>query len=265
MTPGVRPIVIGNWKMNGTREALPTIRDIAAGLEGATGGHADGVLCPPSTLLYVATTLVDGTPLAIGAQDCHEAQHGAHTGDISAEMLRDCEAECCIVGHSERRADHHESNDVVRKKADACIRAGLTAIVCIGETDEQNRAGRTQDVLSEQLEGSLPASAAASDVIVAYEPVWAIGTGRTPEPDEISATHAHLRSELRRLLGDEGATVRLLYGGSVKPSNAAAILGIANVDGALVGGASLKPTDFLGICAIYSELEQGVGTATTAV
>lgn len=254
MTPGIRPIVVGNWKMNGVRDDLSTIRDIAAGTDEATGGNADAALCPPATLLYVATTLSEDTPLAIGAQDCHADAKGAHTGDVSAEMLADCFASLCIVGHSERRTDHGETDADVRRKAQACHRAGLTAIVCIGETDDENAAGRTEEVLSAQLRGSVPEAAMAQNTIVAYEPVWAIGTGRTPKPAEIEATHAHLRRTLRDLLPEQADEMRLLYGGSVKPGNASDILSIAHVDGALVGGASLHADDFLGICAAYADL-----------
>ena len=252
MTPGVRPIVIGNWKMNGQRDDLPTIKAIAEAVEGTTNGAADVALCPPATLLYVATTLTEDVDLAIGGQDCHAERKGAHTGDVSAEMLRDCFAELCIVGHSERRADHGETDEAVNAKAAACHRAGLTAIICIGETEEENAAGRTREVLSRQLRSSLPDGATAANTIIAYEPVWAIGTGHTPSDGEIAETHAFLRSQL----GARGATMRVLYGGSVKPTNAADILMIANVDGALVGGASLGAEDFLGICSAYAGLSR---------
>ena len=250
MTPDVRAIVIGNWKMNGRRDDLPVIREIADGAAAATGGRADVGLCPPATLLYVATSLAEDTGLLVGGQDCHARADGAHTGDVSAEMLADCFAGMCIVGHSERRTDHGETDGDVAAKAAACHRAGLTAVICVGETDEENAAGRTQEVLARQLQGSVPDAASAADTIVAYEPVWAIGTGRTPGIDEIAATHAFLRKEL----GAKGASMRLLYGGSVKPGNAADILSIANVDGALVGGASLAAADFLGICGAYAAM-----------
>ena len=254
MTPDIRPIVIGNWKMNGMRDALPVVRDVAAGFEGVSGGRIDAALCVPSTLLYVATTLSEESALAIGAQDCHPAASGAHTGDVSAEMLADCFATACIVGHSERRTDHGETDEMVHAKAAACHRAGLTAIVCIGETEAQNMAGETDAVLDRQIRGSLPDTADASNTIVAYEPVWAIGTGRTPEAGDVERIHSGLRERLNGIDAARLGGTRLLYGGSVKPGNAVELLGLSNVDGALVGGASLKTDDFLGICAAYASL-----------
>jgi triosephosphate isomerase len=253
MTPDVRPIVAGNWKMNGLRASLGEIRAIAEGAR-RLADVVDMVLCPPLTLTYVATTLVEDGPLSIGVQDCHFAAAGAHTGDVSAEMIADCLATHVIVGHSERRADHADSDATVRAKVEAAWRAGLIAIVCIGETDEERRRGETLDVVSRQLAGSLPDGATSANIIVAYEPIWAIGTGRTPTPDDVAEVHGHMREALARRYPQEGRTMRLLYGGSVKPANAAELMAVANVDGALVGGASLKSADFLAICDAYRRL-----------
>jgi triosephosphate isomerase len=192
-----------------------------------------------------------GTGIAVGAQDCHAKASGAHTGDVSAEMLADAGAAFIIVGHSERRADHGESDAVVKAKAEAAIRAGLVAIVCVGETEAQRRSGQTLDVVGAQLDGSIPAGLTGARLVVAYEPVWAIGTGLTPTPADVAEVHAFIRERLGKLLGADGAGVRILYGGSVKPSNAVELMGVANVDGALVGGASLKAVDFIGIAAAY--------------
>jgi triosephosphate isomerase len=187
--------------------------------------------------------------IAIGAQDCHPKASGAHTGDISAEMLKDAGATAVIVGHSERRADHGESNELVRQKAEAAWRAGLTAIVCIGETQSQRDAGQTLDICRGQLEGSLPDGARADNLVVAYEPVWAIGTGLTPTTEDVEQIHHFIRETLGGRFNREGAMMRILYGGSVKPGNAQELMGVANVNGALVGGASLKAADFLAIAA----------------
>ena len=237
-------MVVGNWKMNGTRDQLTEIRDIAAGADAI---DVVAGLCVPATLLYVATTLAEDHELLIGAQDCHAEASGAHTGDLSAEMLADCFAAMCIVGHSERRANHGETDADVRAKALACRRAGLTPIVCIGETEDENVAGRTETVLETQLRGSLPPDLGAAPVVVAYEPVWAIGTGRVPAAEDVARVHAFLRGVLTDV-DPAGAAVPILYGGSVKPANAAELLGLPEVGGALVGGASLKAEDFLGIC-----------------
>ena len=257
MTPGIRPLLAGNWKMNGLRSDLGTIRDIAGQGAEAAAGKADLLLCVPATLLYVATTLSEDTPLAIGAQDCHPVPNGAHTGDIAAEMIADCYATHCIVGHSERRTAHGESSEAVREKAGACHRAGLVAIVCVGETDEENREGRTRDVVVDQIVRSLPPGATASNTVIAYEPVWAIGTGRTPSEAEVQRIHGQIREVLDGR-SDRAAMerARILYGGSVKPANAPALMSIPNVDGALVGGASLDAADFLGIASAYRGLSE---------
>ena len=251
MTPDIKPLVAGNWKMNGQRDQLDQLALMAKGTDLDLARKLDVLICPPATLLYVATALAEDTALKVGAQDCHANASGAHTGDISAEMIADCFAEYCIVGHSERRTDHEESNSLVNLKAQACWRAGLTAIVCIGETEAEYDAGRAEDVLAQQLSESVPEGATDQNTIIAYEPVWAIGTGKTPSPDDIEAIHAFLRDNLVNRLQGPGERMKILYGGSVKPSNASEILSILNVDGALVGGASLKAEDLLSICEFY--------------
>ncbi len=254
MTPNVRPLVAGNWKMNGTRASLDQIKAIAEGVKSPLSEKVESLICPPATLLYVATALCDDSPLAIGAQDCHQNVSGAHTGDISAEMIADCFGTYVIVGHSERRTDHAETDDLVRAKAEAAHAAELVAIVCIGETEAERKAGRTLDVLKSQLAGSLPDAATAANTVIAYEPVWAIGTGLTPTVEDVREAHAFMRAELVKRFGGEGEKMRILYGGSVKPSNAKELMAVANVDGALIGGASLKAADFLAIYGVYGEL-----------
>jgi triosephosphate isomerase len=248
MTPDIKPLVAGNWKMNGDRDALQQIKAVAAGLDDALAARLDALICPPATLLYLAMSTVLDTPLSIGAQDCHTAVSGAHTGDISAPMIRDTGATHVIVGHSERRTDHGESDDLVRRKAEAAHAQSLVSVICIGETGEQREAGRTLDFLAQQIAGSFPDGATASNTVLAYEPVWAIGTGLTPTLADIEQAHAFIRRTLEDRFGTDGNTMRLLYGGSVKPDNAGGILAVLNVDGALVGGASLKSDDFLAIC-----------------
>ncbi|HHZ07781.1 MAG TPA: triose-phosphate isomerase [Rhizobiales bacterium] len=256
MTPGIRPLVAGNWKMNGTGDSLGELRSIAQGFMDGLDAETEGLVCVPATLLSRAADAVGRgrTPLRIGGQDCHAAVSGAHTGDIAAEMLKDAGASHVIVGHSERRADHGETDAAVMAKAEAAWRAGLVAIICIGETRGEREAGATLDVLSRQIAGSVPGRATAAATVIAYEPVWAIGTGLTPTADDVAAAHAHIRAELTARIGEAARTMRILYGGSVKPSNARELLGIANVDGALVGGASLKAGDFLGIAEAYYHL-----------
>lgn len=254
MTPDVRPLVAGNWKMNGTREALTELKAMAEGVKGALSEKVDTLICPPTTLLYVSTALCEDSPLAIGAQDCHQKPSGAHTGDISAEMIADCFGTYVIVGHSERRTDHAETDHLVRAKAEAAYAADLVAIICIGETADERRAGQTLDILKRQLAGSVPDGATAVNTVIAYEPVWAIGTGLTPTVTDVAEAHAFMRDELVKRFGDEGKKMRILYGGSVKPGNAKELMGVANVDGALIGGASLKASDFLAIYGVYGEL-----------
>lgn len=254
MTPDVRPLVAGNWKMNGTRASLDQIKAMAEGVKSPLAEKVDALICPPATLLYVATALCDDSPLLIGAQDCHQNVSGAHTGEISAEMIADCFGTHVIVGHSERRTDHAETDHLVRAKAEAAYAAELTAIICIGETADERKAGQTLDILKRQLAGSVPDSATAETTVIAYEPVWAIGTGVTPTTKDVAEAHAFMRAELVKRFGAEGAKMRILYGGSVKPSNARELMAVANVDGALIGGASLKASDFLAIYGVYADL-----------
>jgi triosephosphate isomerase len=247
-----RPLVAGNWKMHGLLSALgeaQAVRDRLA----ESPFTCDVMICPPATLLHELARVARGSALRIGGQDCHAAASGAHTGDISAEMLVDAGATAVIVGHSERRTDHSETDAIVAAKAAAAHRAGLTAIVCLGETEAERRAGKTLDVVARQLAGSLPSAADAANTVIAYEPVWAIGTGLTPSAADVAEVHGLLRKLLADRMGDAGHRVRILYGGSVKPANAAELMGVANVDGALVGGASLKAADFLGILAAYAK------------
>ena len=251
MTPDIKPLVMGNWKMNGGRDQLDQLALMSRGIDDDLASKVDCVVCPPTTLLYVATTLSEDTPLMVGAQDCHSQALGAHTGDVSAEMIADCLGEYCIVGHSERRTNHNESDLHVLGKAAASWRAGLTAIICIGETEAQYDAGEAEQVLAQQLSMSVPEGAKDTDTVIAYEPVWAIGTGKTPSPEDIQNIHEFLRQKLVDRFGGHGERMRILYGGSLKPENAAEILSINNVDGALVGGASLKAEDFLAICESY--------------
>lgn len=241
------PLIAGNWKMNGLRSDLKVIETVNSRVS-ADGSAADVLICPPAHLIPLAVASVEGGPVKVGAQDCHAARPGAHTGDISAEMLADAGAVAVIVGHSERRADHGETDAIVAAKASACHRAGVTAIVCIGETAGQRAAGLTDTVVLRQLANSLPETCRASNTVVAYEPVWAIGTGHVATPDTIAQTHTRIRRALTDRFAD-GAEVRILYGGSVKPDNAFEILQIDDVNGALVGGASLKSEDFLGVLA----------------
>lgn len=251
-TPGPRPLVAGNWKMNGLKLSASELDRIMQG-GGELSRSVDLMICPPATLLMTFAGVALGSTLQIGAQDCHQKPSGAFTGDISAEMIADAGASAVIVGHSERRTLHGETDAQVRAKAEAAWRAGLIAIVCIGETEAERKAGKTLDVLGTQLDGSLPDGATGARLVVAYEPVWAIGTGLTPSADDVRDAHAFIRSRLERRFGQEGASVRILYGGSVKPSNAKELLLIPNVNGALVGGASLKAEDFLGIASVYRQ------------
>jgi triosephosphate isomerase len=249
MTDAIRPLIAGNWKMNGLRASPAEFEAMLAGAS-QVGAKADLLVCPPATLIAGFAEKARGSKtLAVGAQDCHPEPSGAHTGDLSAEMLADAGASAIIVGHSERRADHGESDALVRQKAEAAWRAGLTAIVCIGETREQRDAGQTLDICGAQLKGSLPDGATADNLVVAYEPVWAIGTGLTPTAADVEQVHRFIRDTLMLGFDGEGAKIRILYGGSVKPSNAAELMAVANVNGALVGGASLKASDFLAIAA----------------
>jgi triosephosphate isomerase (TIM) len=246
MTDAIRPLIAGNWKMNGLRASLGEFEAMLAGASDVAD-KADLLVCPPATLIAAFAEKARGQALAVGAQDCHPKASGAHTGDISAEMLADAGASAIIVGHSERRADHGETDVLVRQKAEAVWRAGLTAIVCIGETQHQRDAGHTLDICRGQLNVSLPDRAKADNLVVAYEPVWAIGTGLTPTAGDVEQIHKFIRELLTARFSSEGARIRILYGGSVKPSNARELMAVANVNGALVGGASLKAADFLAI------------------
>lgn len=246
----IRPLVAGNWKMNGLAASMSELDGMKRGAA-ELASKADLMVCPPATLLAQFAWASKGSSLILGGQDCHAKASGAHTGDISAEMLADAGCKAVIVGHSERRTDHKESSADVKAKAEAAWRAGLTAIVCVGEQRAEREAGKTLDVVGAQLGGSLPDGATAANLVVAYEPVWAIGTGLTPTPVDVAEVHAFIRKTLAKRFGAAGDGVRILYGGSVKPSNAKELLTIGDVNGALVGGASLKAEDFLGIAGVY--------------
>jgi len=255
----LRPLVAGNWKMNGLQASIGELEKIIAGVRQLAqksaqksdqkSFNADVMICPPATLIAEFAAAARGTAVAIGAQNCHVLPAGAYTGDISAEMLRDAGAQAVIVGHSERRQHYGETDAMVRAKALAAQRAGLTAIVCVGETRAERDGGRARDIVRAQLDGSLPDKVAG--VVVAYEPVWAIGTGLTPTQSDAGDMHGFVRQRLASRYGEAGDEIRILYGGSVKPDNAAELLTVANVDGALVGGASLEAAEFLAIAGVY--------------
>jgi triosephosphate isomerase len=250
----IRPLVAGNWKMYGLAASVAeavAVRDALAGELASIA--ADVMIAPPATLLARLSAAAGGGRLLLAGQDCHAAPSGAHTGDIAAEMLKDAGAVAVILGHSERRDDHCETSAQVKAKTQGAHRAGLVAIVCVGETQGERAAGFTLDVVSRQLKASLPEGATAANTVIAYEPVWAIGTGLTPSPSDVETVHAAIRRDLTNAFGDEGGGMRILYGGSVKPDNAAKLLALPNVDGALVGGASLRASDFLAIVRAYKE------------
>ena len=252
MTDAIRPLIAGNWKMNGLKASVAEFEAMIAGaaaLAAKADLRADLLVCPPATLIAGFADRARGTKVAVGAQDSHPNASGAHTGDLSAEMLADAGASAVIVGHSERRADHGESDALVRQKAEAAWRAGLIAIVCIGETRNQRDAGQTLDICGGQLKGSLPDGATPANMVIAYEPVWAIGTGLTPTAKDVEQVHRFIRGVLTDRFKAEGGRIRILYGGSVKPSNAGELMAVSNVNGALIGGASLKAADFLAIAA----------------
>ena len=251
MTPGIKPLVAGNWKMNGTITGLEELRTIGHAFASGLANQADALICPPATLISRAVEMLEQTPVKVGGQDCHAADHGAHTGDISASMLKEAGATYVIVGHSERRTDHHEDDAAVASKAQAALAVGLVPIICIGETKAERESGQTLDILTRQIEGSVPAGVTAQSAVIAYEPVWAIGTGLTPTAQNVAQAHAHIRERLTEKLGETAQKMRILYGGSVKPANAVELMHVENVDGALVGGASLKASDFLGIAEAY--------------
>jgi triosephosphate isomerase (TIM) len=248
MTGAIRPLIAGNWKMNGLAAQLAEAQAVRAGLVDATNAP-EVMICPPATLLAQMAWALKGSDVLLGGQDCHPDKSGAFTGDIAAEMLADAGACGVIVGHSERRAGYGEIDRTVCAKATAAHRAGLIAIVCVGETAGERAAGLTEDVVRRQLAASIPEASTAANTVVAYEPVWAIGTGLTPTVEDVARVHGVIRESLVRRFAAEGASMRILYGGSVKPVNARELLKIKDVNGALVGGASLKASDFLGIIA----------------
>jgi triosephosphate isomerase len=254
MATARRPLIAGNWKMNGLTASMAELDKIIAGAPAVTP-TADLLVCPPATLIAAFAARAAGGPVGIGGQDCHAEAAGAFTGDISAEMLKDAGARAVIVGHSERRTFHKESDAEVRAKALAAWRAGLMAVVCVGESRDERLAGKTLDVVGGQIAGSLPEATATAlivaTLVVAYEPVWAIGSGLTPTPADVAEVHGFIRARLRARFGGAGEGVRIVYGGSVKPSNAKALMAVADVDGALVGGASLKADEFLAIAGAY--------------
>lgn len=244
-------LIAGNWKMNGLlADGAALAKEVATEVKKAGKTECEFLVCPPFTLLTTVKKALRGSKVALGAQDCHTAEKGAHTGDVSPVMLKDCGCTYVIVGHSERRANHHESNETVCQKAEAAYKAGLKAVICIGETEAERDAGKTIDVCTKQIMGSVPDSATAANTVIAYEPVWAIGTGKTPTAADVEEVHAAIRKVVAKKLGKSTANkMRLLYGGSVKPSNAAELLALPDVDGGLIGGASLKAADFMGIAA----------------
>lgn len=242
-----RKLIAGNWKMNGLKaDGLALASDLAGRVNGAGATAFDLLICPPFPLLFPVADAIAGSALALGGQDCAAKTSGAHTGDVAPAMLTDAGCRYVILGHSERRADHGESDALIAAKAAAAHAQGLIAIICVGETESQRDAGQANAVVSGQLAGSIPAGATAANTVIAYEPVWAIGTGKTATPEDVRAVHAHIRAELEGKIADAGAA-KILYGGSVKPSNAAELMAVENVDGALVGGASLKADDFWAI------------------
>jgi len=242
----MRMLLAGNWKMNGLKTALAEIRSLKRGLADEPA-RADVLICPPATLIMESARVVEESPMSVGGQDCHAKASGAFTGEMSAEMLRDAGATAVILGHSERRQYHSETNLTVAGKMTAARRAGLMAILCVGESEREREAGQAVAVVTGQLEASIPSGVEAGDFTIAYEPIWAIGTGKTPTIADIAEMHAAIRETLAARFSAAGETIRILYGGSVKPDNAAEILAVRNVDGALVGGASLKAADFLAI------------------
>jgi triosephosphate isomerase len=240
-------LIAGNWKMNGLRASIIEVEKLAELLAKGTPPRCTVAICPPATLLNMINRAAAPAGIMLGAQDCHPAPNGAHTGDLSAQMLADAGAHYVIVGHSERRADHGETDDLVRQKAIATMAAGLTPIICVGETRAEREAGQADAVVARQLSGSVPDQAAEDDIVIAYEPVWAIGTGLTPTTQDIENMHKSIRRQLSSRFGERGEGSRILYGGSLKPANAAEILAIDEVNGGLVGGASLLANEFYAI------------------
>ncbi len=244
-----KTLIAGNWKMNGlTEDSLTLAKGIAQEVKKAARKDCEFLVCPPFTLLALVKKAVKGSRVMVGAQDCHFAEKGAHTGDISPLMLKDIGCQYVIIGHSERRTDHLERDDLIQKKASAAIAAGLKVIICIGETEDERNAGKTIDICTTQINGSVPDCSTAQNTVIAYEPVWAIGTGRTPTTAEVEEVHASVRKVIAKKLGRANANkMRILYGGSMKPGNAKELLALPDVDGGLIGGASLKVTDFMAI------------------
>jgi len=253
MTASIKPLVAGNWKMNGIKRSAAELNHLMEGFDAEFAENVDAMVCPPATLLMAFAQMTSESPISIGGQDCHANASGAHTGDIAAEMIADAGCTAVIVGHSERRADHGETDTQVLAKANAVDRAGLTAIICVGETEKERLDDQTLYIVGRQLEGSLPDSMPESGLIVAYEPVWAIGTGMTPTVDDVAEVHEYIRKKLVDRYSEAGNGIRILYGGSVKPGNAGELMAVKNVNGALVGGASLKADDFLGIMDAYKK------------
>jgi len=244
VTTTISPLIAGNWKMHGLRASLEEISALASLLTTGEAPRALVVVCPPATILHAVASIGASSGILAGGQDCHAMSSGAHTGEISASMLADAGAQFVIVGHSERRTQHGETDDHIRAKAEAAMGAGLKPIICVGETEAERDSGEAESVVARQLAGSIPGAAEQHEIVVAYEPVWAIGTGRTPTNDEISRMHAGIRRHLVERFGERGETTRILYGGSMKPMNAREILALDNVNGGLVGGASLLAKDF---------------------
>ncbi len=240
----LKTLIAGNWKMNGLLKSRSELRRLASYLIDFPSSACDVVICPPATLLHSFRAEITGRRISLAAQDCHADEGGAHTGDISAAMVKDAGAKWVVLGHSERRVDHGETDGVVRAKAAAAAAQGLGLIICLGESKRERAANKTLRIVGRQLAGSIPRGIQPKKLVIAYEPLWAIGSGRTPTLDQIAQVHGFLRNKLTAAMGDQGAQVRLLYGGSVKPSNAAEILAVPHVNGALVGGASLKAGDF---------------------
>jgi triosephosphate isomerase len=243
----ITPLIAGNWKMNGLRASLFEVEKLASHLTASGAPRCVVAICPPATLIAAMNRIAAPAGIVVGAQDCHPAASGAHTGDLSAPMLADAGAQLVIVGHSERRTDHGETDELVRLKAKSVLAAGLIPIICVGETRAEREAGQADAVVSRQLAGSVPEEAAEDEVVVAYEPVWAIGTGLTPTSTDIAQMHKSLRDQLVKRFGERGARIKLLYGGSLKPVNAEEILKIEHVNGGLVGGASLLADDLFAI------------------
>lgn len=254
----LKPLIAGNWKMNGLRTSLAEIGTLAEAAP-ELSRDIDLLVCPPATLLHAAVGIAGGSGLQVGGQDCHAKPSGAHTGDVSAEMLSDLGARFVIVGHSERRSDHAETNEMVADKADAVLRAGLIPIICIGESHVERESGATLDVLFAQLEGSISSTARSQDIVLAYEPIWAIGRGVAATDQQIADVHGKLRGKLKELCGANGSNVPILYGGSMKPENADAILAIDDVNGGLIGGASLLASSFLQIARSALRVSGGLG------